>query len=41
MAVPIRVTVTMPMTMPSVVSAERILLARMASQEIHRPSRAR
>src|SRR5881394_2066888 len=39
-AAPIRVTVTMPMTMPSVVSPERILLARIASQEMARPSRS-
>lgn len=38
MAVPIRVTVTTPITMPSVVSAERILFARMASQEMLSPS---
>ena len=37
-AVPIRVTVTMPITMPSVVSTERILLARIALQEMARPS---
>ena len=40
MAVPISVTVTMPMTMPSVVSTERILFARMAPQEMPRPSRS-
>jgi hypothetical protein len=34
MAVPISVTVTMPMTMPSVVSTERSLFARMALQEM-------
>src|SRR5580698_10596286 len=39
-AVPIRVTVTMPITMPSVVSTERSLFARMALQEIARPSRS-
>ena len=38
MAVPIKVTVTMPITMPSVVSTERILLARIALQEMARPS---
>src|SRR5437899_12318127 len=37
-AVPIRVTVRMPMTIPSVVSIDRILLARMAPQEMRRPS---
>src|ERR1022692_2662833 len=40
MAVPINVTVTMPITMPSVVSTERILFARMALQEMSRPSRS-
>ena len=35
---PMRVTVTMPITIPRVVSIERILLARMAPQEIPRPS---
>src|SRR3974390_3562899 len=39
MAAPMRVTVTMPMTMPMVARAERILLARTASQEIPRLSR--
>ena len=34
------VTVTMPMTMPSVVSAERSLFARIALHEIARPSRS-
>src|SRR5438552_16167509 len=37
-AVPMSVTVRMPMTMPKVVSTERILLARMAPQEMRRPS---
>src|SRR6266571_5920473 len=37
-AVPISVTVRMPMTIPSVVSIDRILLARMAPQEMRRPS---
>ena len=40
MAVPISVTVMMPMTMPSVVSTERNLFARMALHEIARPSRS-
>src|SRR5919108_5725174 len=40
MAAPIKVTVTMPITMPSVVSPERILLARIASQEMASPSRS-
>src|ERR1700744_4239390 len=40
MAVPIKVTVTIPMTMPSVVSTERSLFARMALQEIASPSRS-
>ena len=40
MAVPISVTVTMPMTMPSVVRTERSLFARMALHEIARPSRS-
>src|SRR5262249_44225744 len=39
-AVPISVTVTMPITMPSVVSTERNLFARIALQEIARPSRS-
>src|ERR1051325_10072151 len=39
MAVPIRLTEMMPMTIPSVVSEERSLLARMASQAILRPSK--
>src|SRR5438105_10887034 len=39
-AVPISVTVKMPMTMPKVVSIERILLARMALQEMSKPSRS-
>ena len=39
MAVPIKVTVTMPMTMPSVVRMERSLLARIAAQEMPKPSR--
>src|SRR5882757_3514594 len=39
-AVPINVTVTIPMTMPSVVRIERSLFARMALQEIDRPSRS-
>src|SRR2546425_11833419 len=38
MAVPIKVTVRMPITMPRVVSTERSLLARMAPQEMRRPS---
>ena len=38
MAVPINVTVTMPMIMPKVVKTERILLARIALQEIPNPS---
>src|ERR1051325_2868541 len=38
MAVPINVTVTMPMTMPRVVSTERSLLARMALQAMLRPT---
>ena len=38
MAVPIKVTVTMPITIPSVVKIERILLARIAPQEMARPS---
>ena len=38
-AVPISVTVTMPMMMPSVVSTERILLARMRLHEMLKPSR--
>ena len=38
MAAPIRVTLTIPMMIPSVVSAARILLARMASHAISRPS---
>jgi hypothetical protein len=37
-AVPIIVTVKMPMTMPSVVNTERNLLARMAPQEMLKPS---
>src|SRR5439155_13613405 len=37
-AVPIKVTVRIPITMPSVVSTERSLLARMALQEMSRPS---
>ena len=40
MAVPMSVTVTMPMTMPSVVSTERSLFARMALHEISKPSRS-
>src|SRR5665213_729021 len=40
MAVPIIVTVTMPMTMPSVVSTERSLFARMALHEMLKPSRS-
>src|ERR1017187_768569 len=40
MAVPMSVTVTIPMTMPRVVSTERSLLARMALHEIARPSRS-
>ena len=39
MAVPMSVTVTMPITMPSVVSTERILLARIAPHEMPKPSR--
>src|SRR5215472_16325216 len=38
MAVPIKVTVTTPMTMPRVVSMERILLTRIAPHEMLRPS---
>src|SRR5438093_5083960 len=38
MAVPISVTVKMPMTIPSVVSTERILFPRIAPQEMRRPS---
>jgi hypothetical protein len=38
MAVPISVTVMMPMTIPSVVSTDRILLARIAAQAITKPS---
>src|SRR6266436_873967 len=38
MAVPIKVTVTMPITMPKVVSNERILLPRMAPHEMPNPS---
>src|SRR5688572_8396828 len=38
MAVPIKVTVTTPMTMPSVVSPERSLFARIAPHEISMPS---
>src|SRR5450432_1062382 len=38
-AAAINVTVTMPMTMPSVVNTERSLFARMALHEIARPSR--
>src|SRR5260221_9535884 len=38
MAVPIKVTVTMPITMPKVVSKERILLPRMAPHEMPNPS---
>ena len=34
------VTVTMPMTMPKVVSDDRSLCARMASHEIPKPSRS-
>src|SRR3954470_15539092 len=37
-AVPIRVTVTTPITIPSVVRAERILFARSAAQEMRKPS---
>ncbi len=37
-AVPIRVTVTMPITIPRVVRIDRILLARMAAQEMPNPS---
>jgi len=40
-AVPMSVTVRMPMTMPSVVSTERSLFARMALHEMLRPSRSR
>ena len=40
MAVPMSVTVTMPMTMPSVVRMERILFARMALHEMVKPSRS-
>src|SRR5678815_731799 len=40
MAVPMSVTVTIPITMPSVVRIERSLFARMALQEIARPSRS-
>src|SRR5665647_3564959 len=39
-AVPMSVTVTMPMTMPSVVSTERSLFARMALHEMIKPSRS-
>ena len=39
MAVPMSVTVTMPMTMPSVVRIERSLFARMAAHEMPNPSR--
>src|SRR5215472_7587538 len=38
MAVPINVTVRMPITMPRVVRTERILLARIAAHEMPRPS---
>src|SRR5579862_5160424 len=38
MAVPINVTVTMPMTIPNVVNSDRILLARSASREMPHPS---
>ena len=39
MAVPMSATVTMPITMPRVVRMDRILLARMAAQEMPMPSR--
>src|SRR5664280_1706521 len=39
MAAPIRDTVTIPMMMPRVVSTDRILLERIASQEMSSPSR--
>jgi hypothetical protein len=39
-AVPMSVTVTIPITIPSVVRIERSLFARMALQEIARPSRS-
>ena len=37
-AVPIKVTVTTPITMPSVVRMDRSLFARMASQAMNNPS---
>ena len=40
LAAAMSVTVTMPITMPSVVSEERNLCARMASHEMPKPSRS-
>src|SRR5579859_6081423 len=37
-AEPIRLTVTIPMTIPSVVNTDRILLARIAPEEMPKPS---